>query len=73
MVKNLLTGLWLVNPRLRPGVDSENSPGVDRAQETRTDLLESPLIDILSVLPSSNTFKPRVSLWVYPQALNPQG
>jgi len=54
MVENLLTGLWLANPRLRPGadrqkfprcrsrpgVDLEKSPGVD-AQETGTDCRKS--------------------------------
>jgi len=33
MIENLLTSLWLANPRLRPGADPEKIPGVDRAQE----------------------------------------
>jgi hypothetical protein len=52
MVENLLTGLLLANPRLRPGADPQKSPGVDRAQETGADPLLSNPLPRLSVLPS---------------------
>jgi len=49
MVKNLLTGLWLVNPRLRPGADPQKFPGVDHGQEMGTEFLLSTYFYLLNV------------------------
>ena len=43
MVKNLLTGLWLAIQNCAQEPIRKNSPGVDHAQETGTDPLESTL------------------------------
>jgi hypothetical protein len=50
MVKNLLTGLWLPIQNCVQEPIRKNFPGVDRAQETGTDLLESTPLPRLSVL-----------------------